>query len=936
MRIDSMRKFIHTTLLAISVSILVALSGCTPDPQTQIANANKYREKGDYKAAIIELKNILQKNPDHADARYLLGATFNDIGDVRSGEQELRRALESGYDRTKVVPALGRSLLTMGEYQKVLDQIRLEGNITDSTQAEVLTLRALASMGLGRIDEGRALFNEALAKRPEFSDALLGQARIAVAEGKIPEALRLIDRALASDTKNTDAWLIKGDMAKATGNRAGAEAAYRKVLELNSNNVGARFSLASLFIASRAFDDARKQIDEVRKLVPNSPMASYFEALIELEKKNYPAARAAVQRVLKVAPDHLPTLIMAGAVEVALGSHAQAQSHLTRVLERAPNNLYARKLIIPSLARTGQVQRAIEVLQAGLKQAPEDVGLMVLAGELYMQNNESAKAADYFEKAAKHNPQSADVRTRLARSHLATGETERALVELETAVQLDPNQYQADILLVMSHMSRGNYEGALKAVQTLEKKQPNNPLTYNLKGTIYLGKKDAATARKYFERALEVQATYTPAATNLAQLDLQDKNPGAARRRMEAMLERDKNNVQALIALANLGPRIGATTKEEIDWLERARKVNPGALQPHFMLARLYVRSGDPKKALEILQQVQATHPENPQVLEMLGAAQIAVGEKNLALATFGKLVALQPKSPIALHRLAGAQILNNELTSAASTLRKALTLQPNYRDAQTALVNLELHVGRYAEAMKIAKQAQKQAAKSSFGLILEGDVLMAEKKFSQAITTYETAHKMSKDGSVMHKLHTAYLRGGKSDEGDARLGQWLTESPDDENVRLYAADNYVRRGKYQEAIAQYERLLQKQQDNVVMLNNLAWAYHQVKDPRALDTAERAYKLIPDKAAVGLNAAVADTLGWILVEQGDTKRGLEWLQKAVAAAPKASEIRYHLAQAWFKAGDKSKAREELERLLSSDAKFPQQAEAQKLLIQLRK
>jgi Flp pilus assembly protein TadD len=73
----------------------------------------------------------------------------------------------------------------------------------------------------------------------------------------------------------------------------------------------------------------------------------------------------------------------------------------------------------------------------------------------------------------------------------------------------------------------------------------------------------------------------------------------------------------------------------------------------------------------------------------------------------------------------------------------------------------------------------------------------------------------------------------------------------------------------------------------------------------------------------------------MLVEQGNTKRGIEVLQKAVTAAPKTLEIRYHLAQALAKSGDKAKARNELERLLSTDAKFPQQAEALALLKQLR-
>ena len=53
----------------------------------------------------------------------------------------------------------------------------------------------------------------------------------------------------------------------------------------------------------------------------------------------------------------------------------------------------------------------------------------------------------------------------------------------------------------------------------------------------------------------------------------------------------------------------------------------------------------------------------------------------------------------------------------------------------------------------------------------------------------------------------------------------------------------------------------------------------------------------------------------------------------VAAAPKQPEMRFHLAQAWMKAGDKAKARSELELLLSGEGNFPEKGEAQKLLKQ---
>jgi putative PEP-CTERM system TPR-repeat lipoprotein len=513
---------------------------------------------------------------------------------------------------------------------------------------------------------------------------------------------------------------------------------------------------------------------------------------------------------------------------------------------------------------------------------------------------------------------------------MAIGETDRAFAALESAVELEqPGAYQADIVLIMSYMKQGNYDRALKAMSALEEKQPNNPLTYNLKAAIYVAKKDIATARKLFERALELQPTYVPAAMHLAQLDLQEKNPQLARRRLEAILEKDKSNVDALLGLAEMAPGIGATREEQIGWLERARKASPASLQPHLILARLYIQAGEAKKALEVAQQAQAARPNNPLVLETLGTTQMAAGQKEQALTTYEKLVSVQPNSPLALYRLAEAQAANNNAAEAARTLKRVIALKPNFFDAQVALTNMEVQAGRFEDAKKLARQVQKQSPKSPLGFVLEGDILMAEKKFSLAAKAYEAAYRVTRSGLLAVKLHGAYTRAGAPQEGEARLAQWLKESPNDEIARLYSAEVSMKNARFQEAIQQYEWLQQKRPDDVVVLNNLAWAYHQVKDRRALETAERAYKVKAE------NPATADTLGWILVEQGNTKRGLEVLQKAVTAAPNAPEIRYHLAQAWLKAGDKSKAREELERLLSSDDKFPQQAEAQALLKQLR-
>ena len=193
----------------------------------------------------------------------------------------------------------------------------------------------------------------------------------------------------------------------------------------------------------------------------------------------------------------------------------------------------------------------------------------------------------------------------------------------------------------------------------------------------------------------------------------------------------------------------------------------------------------------------------------------------------------------------------------------------------------------------------------------------------------YEKANALRTSGALAVKIHAACAQAGKPDQCDARLKQWLSENAADTKVRRYYADTAAQRGKYALAIQQYALVLERDPDNAIVLNNVAWTMNELKDPSAARYAERAYALKP------ADGAVADTLGKILVESGDLNRGLEILQKGVAAAPSHRELRFHLAQALAKSGDSAKAIEQLVILLDAGGTFPQEAEAVAMLKQLR-
>jgi Tfp pilus assembly protein PilF len=121
--------------------------------------------------------------------------------------------------------------------------------------------------------------------------------------------------------------------------------------------------------------------------------------------------------------------------------------------------------------------------------------------------------------------------------------------------------------------------------------------------------------------------------------------------------------------------------------------------------------------------------------------------------------------------------------------------------------------------------------------------------------------------------------------------------------------------GQWQSAAEEYRRVLEHDADNVTVLNNLAWLSQELGQPEAVGYAERAHELAPERPEI------TDTLGWLLVQNGQVNRGLVLLQEAAVKAPHLPEIRYHMVVALDRAGRRDEAVKELDRLLRTGKDF---------------
>jgi putative PEP-CTERM system TPR-repeat lipoprotein len=396
---------------------------------------------------------------------------------------------------------------------------------------------------------------------------------------------------------------------------------------------------------------------------------------------------------------------------------------------------------------------------------------------------------------------------------------------------------------------------------------------------------------------------------NMAQVDVAEKKPDAAKARIEAFIEKDKNNVEAITALASLAKSQGKND-EATALYERAAGVNANDLPAALRLGNHYLQINEKQKAQALAQRLLVSNPSSPEVLDFSGQTALINGDKEGALDTYRKLASVAPNSALAQYRIATVQMLMQNQGAAIDSLRKAVSLKPDYLEAQVALAAVQARTGKPQDALATARDIQKQMPKLPVGYSLEGDLMMLQQKPADAVKPYEQAMAANGGNAVLVKLHEALTKAGRAKEADARVAAWLKAHPQDNAVRMHLATMSLNNNDSKSAIEQFQAVLKQEPNNVGALNNLAMAYQAQKDERAVEYAEKALTLAPD------NPAVMDTLGYILVERGDVKRGLPYLEKAAAAAPNALNIRYNLAMAQAKAGDKEGARKNLEEVIA--------------------
>lgn len=443
----------------------------------------------------------------------------------------------------------------------------------------------------------------------------------------------------------------------------------------------------------------------------------------------------------------------------------------------------------------------------------------------------------------------------------------------------------------------------------------------------------AELARLWLDKSADDSEAHFILAMALSRL----RQPLAALKHMDRVRALGDNSNFAALAASALA--LNQQDKAQFQSkLEQLAEQHPEDSSLKIARALLLQYSQHEDQALLLAREVLASEPSNPHALLIETRTLLQQGRNTEALERLKYAVDNNPGNKRLRHDLARALIKEEELYQAKAHYEVLIRQHANDSDIllELMLINKELNQGdEVAEQLKTLSRNPQQSSRAHYIL---GRLAEEERSWPEAIDHYQrvsgsefteasrrlTAISLSTEGAEqslqrlrdlrqqypqhavsLYLLSSEILRKSQQHQaGFDLLSAALDKHPADTQLR-YARSLFAERlGDLKAVEADLSAILEREPDNATALNALGYTLANLTS--RLDEAEqlvrRALTLEPDEAAI------IDSLGWILLLKGDTEAARTLLKKAFEIIQD-HEIAAHYGEALWLLNEQDKARE---------------------------
>ena len=886
-----MKSFNPTQLkYALAVIALGVLLGCGKQTSDEyVKEAKQYIADNDPKAAIVALKNAVQIEPNSAQARFELGQLYIEQKQFESAEKELNRALEYGYEASKVLPILALAYQNTGAYSAISKLEHEQNGLTSVERSEIGYFKVVALTRLNKIVEARLLIEEL--SEIETSSVFKGltAAYMSVLDKDYDTATNAVTLLREQAPQNAEVLKLLAQLKLSLGAPDEAADIFKEYVQFYPEDTQTIFVLAKLLVDVGDLEAADPYIDELLLLNDQNPLLNQLKSATYAQKNDYANALKRAEIAILGGIDAASLRLVAGYSAYQIQDFSSANRHLTYIANLLPDNHPGLKLLAASQLQLGLTSEVGDVLARLDQLTDKDAPLFSKASYELLRDGFEKEAKVLIEKSSNISRTAEDL-TRLGLLQLSLNNLD-GIVNLEEAVSKSPELVSAQTTLAKAYVVTKQYEKALELASNWKDIKPDDSKPYLLAGDVYVRQQKFEKAKVEFEKASEIDTISVSPKLAMVNLAVTQKDMQQAELLLKQLLTEYPDNVPAL-ATYYLVSKQGNKQAAGIEKIQSAFDREPSNFAVRLLLARAQVVETNYQDAIELLTEVKDQKDLPKAYWKTLGQSFIKSNQLRPATQHYDAWLTEEPNDKDAIIGKLLLLDSQNKFVEASELTQGYLK---NRDDIQMQLLNTHflLMQGDYPAAQIIYDSLPDDV----LGLPLVKGFLsrfqIQNEQPELALENALIAYNAAPNSRNLILLVFTYEKLNQLNQTMELLNQHIEQQPTDLTAKMLLAERQIG-GDLSGAIVTYEEALRQNPKNYVANNNLAYLYLQKGEiDKAKGYGEKAVKLKPD------NSAALDTLAQIHVAEKDYEEALNLYSRAINDAMQDEEIYLNYVEVLF-------------------------------------
>ena len=543
-------------------------------------------------------------------------------------------------------------------------------------------------------------------------------------------------------------------------------------------------------------------------------------------------------------------------------------------------NIGTQRALAEAYMQRGETKEAIEIYEQVVQAMPEDLESRAQLATLYSRRNQHGTATDIWKTLLETDPGNTKYQDGFVSTYQISGNIDEAFALAQQYIDADPETGVHYVRLAKLHAAEENVQDAITAYQKAIELAPGNAQMAQELARLHLRVDDTESAEKAFKQAIQ----YTGQDWDRRNIERELVNLYHSEGQLEGMIAEAETGGTLTFAMQKeraQRQQNAGDLEEAVNTYKKAIDMTSDSYERERInesLIALYVKLGETDLTMEVYETLVKTdssdnarstliaayknegkletlktlfeskrenEAENPAVIEVLAEIYRNANDHEKAAEAYQALGKAQPSNVNSFYYAAAALNKNGQTELAEKMLAQgesALSTS-NQKSSMYFLRTLGdiCYDGElYEAAIKLADAAIVESARYRYYggssplepmYELKGKSYTRQKRYEEAYNAYQRKANVARYDWDRRNAETAMRRaaqqGNLYEKWIPEQLQKVTENPDDLDARLTLARSYEASDMLNEAVAQYQKISERQPDNSQWHKKLGDLYHK-------------------------------------------------------------------------------------------------------------